>query len=35
MVIGEQGQAGVWLLSLGSRQGQQLIADGWQPSWLP
>jgi hypothetical protein len=35
MVIGEQDQAGVWLLSLGSRQGQQLIADGWQPSWLP
>ncbi len=34
MVIGAE-PGGVWLLSLGSGQAQQLTADGWLPHWLP
>ena len=27
--------AGVWLLDIFSDTGRQLVADGWQPRWLP
>jgi hypothetical protein len=27
--------AGVWLLDVSSDVGSQLVADGWQPRWLP